>query len=106
MFVKCPKVQTAVNAYLINTGGKLVLIDAGAAKLFGPTLGYIGDNLKAAGYDPAQIDVVLITHLHGDHVNGLLTADGKPVFANAEIWSAQADSDFCVFRRKQPPNPI
>lgn len=94
MFLRGPKTQTAVNAYLINTGNKLVLVDAGAAKVWGPSLGFIVDNLKAAGYDPAQVDTLLITHLHGDHVNGLITADGKPVFPNAEIWSAQADSDF------------
>jgi glyoxylase-like metal-dependent hydrolase (beta-lactamase superfamily II) len=94
MFLKGPKVQTAVNAYLINTGEKLVLVDAGAAKGFGPTLGYIGDNLKAAGYDASKIDIVLITHLHGDHVNGLLAPDGKMAFPNADIWSAQPDNDF------------
>ncbi len=93
-FVQGPKVQTAVNAYLINTGSKLVLVDAGAAKLFGPGLGNIVDNLKAAGYAPEQVDTVLITHLHGDHVNGLVTTDGQRVFANAEIWSAKADNDF------------
>lgn len=93
-FLKAPKVQTAVNAYLINTGGKLVLVDAGAAGLFGPSLGHVAGNLRAAGYDPAQVDVVLLTHLHGDHVNGLVDADGKAVFANAEVWSAQADNDF------------
>lgn len=94
MFLRGPKTQTAVNAYLINTGSKLVLVDAGAAKAWGPSLGFIVDNLKAAGYDPAQVDTLLITHLHGDHVNGLVTTDGKPVFPNAEVWSAQADSDF------------
>lgn len=93
-FLKGPKVQTAVNAYLINTGDRLVLVDAGAAKQFGPTLGHIADNLKAAGYDAAQVDTVLVTHLHGDHVNGLVAADGQPAFPNAEVWSAQADNDF------------
>ncbi len=94
LFVKGPAVQTAVNAYLINTGSKLVLIDAGAAKLFGPSLGNIVDNLKAAGYKPEQVDAILVTHLHGDHVNGLIDAEGKAVFANAEVWSAKADNDF------------
>jgi len=94
LFVKGPAVQTAVNAYLINTGNKLVLVDAGAAKLFGPSLGNIVANLKAAGYTPEQVDTVLITHLHGDHVNGLIDAEGKAVFANAEVWSAKADNDF------------
>ena len=93
-FLKGPKVQTAVNAYLVNTGSKLVLVDAGAAKLFGPGLGNIVDNLKAAGYRPEQVDVVLVTHLHGDHVNGLVTPEGQRVFANAEVWSAKADNDF------------
>lgn len=93
-FLKGPKVQTAVNAYLINTGSKLVLVDAGAAKLFGPGLGNIVANLKAAGYAPEQVDTVLITHLHGDHVNGLVTPDGQRVFINAEVWSAKADNDF------------
>lgn len=93
-FLQGPKVQTAVNAYLVNTGSKLILVDAGAAKLFGPGLGNIVDNLKAAGYKPEQIDTVLVTHLHGDHVNGLVGPDGQRVFANAEIWSAKADNDF------------
>lgn len=94
MFLGGQKVQTAVNAFLINTGGKLVLVDAGAAKAFGPTLGYIGENLKAAGYTPEQVDVVLLTHLHADHAAGLLSADGKPLFPKAEIRVAQADNDF------------
>lgn len=93
-FLKGPKVQTAVNAYLVNTGNKLVLIDAGAAKLFGPSLGNIVDNLRAAGYTPEQVDTVLVTHLHGDHINGLVTPDGQRVFTNAEVWSAKADNDF------------
>lgn len=94
MFLTGPKVQTAVNAYLVNTGSNLVLIDAGAAKQFGPSLGNVVANLKAAGYDPAQVDTVLITHLHGDHVNGLIAADGTRAFVNAEVWSAQPDNDY------------
>lgn len=93
-FLQGPAVQTAVNAYLINTGSKLILVDAGAAKLFGPTLGNILDNLKAAGHTPEQVDVVLLTHLHGDHVNGLVSPEGKAVFTNAEVWSAKADNEF------------
>ncbi|MBK6555296.1 MAG: MBL fold metallo-hydrolase [Rhodocyclaceae bacterium] len=94
MFVKGPTLQIAVNAYLINSGGKLVLVDAGAAKVLGPKLGQIVTNLKAAGHTPEQVDVVLLTHLHGDHVAGLVDAEGKAVFANAQIWSAKADNDF------------
>lgn len=96
LFVQGPVVQTAVNAYLINTGSRLVLVDAGvgASQIFGPTLGRIGANLAAAGYRPDQIDVVLLTHLHPDHVTGLLTVDGRAAFPRAEIWSSQDDNDF------------
>ena len=80
-----PPFETSVNGYLVNTGSKLVLIDTGAAGLFGPTLGKLAANLKASGYQPEQVDEVYITHMHGDHVGGLTTADGKMVFPNAIV---------------------
>lgn len=86
-------VETSVNGYLLNTGGKLVLIDAGAGSLFGPTLGKLVANLKAAGYQPEQVDEIYITHMHPDHVGGLV-ADGKPVFPNAVVRADQRDADF------------
>ncbi|WP_151637991.1 MBL fold metallo-hydrolase [Noviherbaspirillum aerium] len=95
MFIASSKgVQTAVNAYLINTGSNLILVDTGAAKCFGPTLGVIPDNLRAAGYDKAQIDTVLLTHLHGDHACGLLAAEGRPAFPNATIYAAEDEAAF------------
>ncbi|CAI09611.1 conserved hypothetical protein [Aromatoleum aromaticum EbN1] len=94
MFIEGPKMQTAVNAYLINTGSNLVLVDAGAAKLFGSGLGHIVGNMRAAGYDPAQVDTVIVTHLHGDHVGGLGDSAGQMVFPNATIHVAQTDNDF------------
>lgn len=94
MFVGNPKMQTAVNAYLINTGEHLVLVDAGAAKLFGPSLGNIVENMKASGYSPAQVDTVIITHLHGDHVGGITDASGQLVFPEATIFAPLADNDF------------
>ena len=94
MFVGSPKMQTAVNAYLINTGTHLVLVDAGAAKLFGPTLGHVVPNMRAAGYDPAQVDTVIITHLHPDHIGGLGDSAGQMVFPNATIHVAQPDHEF------------
>jgi glyoxylase-like metal-dependent hydrolase (beta-lactamase superfamily II) len=85
--------ETSVNGYLINTGSKLVLIDAGAAGLFGPTLGKLLANLKAAGYQPEQVDEIYITHLHPDHVGGLL-ADGRAAFPNAVVRLDKHDADF------------
>jgi glyoxylase-like metal-dependent hydrolase (beta-lactamase superfamily II) len=86
-------VQTSVNGYLINTGSKLVLVDTGAAGLFGPTAGNLLANLKASGYQPEQVDEIYITHMHPDHVGGLL-ADGKPAFPNAIVRADQHDADF------------
>ena len=91
-FLKDP-VETSVNAYLINTGSRLVLIDAGAGKLFGPTLGGLVASLKAAGYQPEQVDEIYVTHMHADHVGGLV-ADGKLVFPSAVVRADQHDADF------------
>ena len=105
MFVGNPKMQTAVNAYLINTGEHLVLVDAGAAKLFGPTLGHVVDNMKAAGYQPAQVDTVLITHMHGDHIGGLYDQEGKPVFPQATILVSQAEHDYWLSEKGVAATP-
>lgn len=88
-----PPVETSVNGFLINTGTKLVLIDTGAASAFGPTAGRLLANLKAAGYQPEQVDEVYITHLHPDHAAGL-TLDGKAVFPNAVVRMDQHDVDY------------
>jgi glyoxylase-like metal-dependent hydrolase (beta-lactamase superfamily II) len=91
-FEKSP-LEISVNAYLVNTGSKLVLIDTGAGNLFGPTLGNLLANLKASGYTPDQVDEILITHMHPDHVGGLLTG-GKIAFPNAIVRATQQDADF------------
>ncbi len=91
-FLRSP-VETSVNAYLINTGDKLVLIDTGAGGLFGPTLGKLLANLKASGYQPEQIDEIYLTHLHPDHVGGL--GGGAPLaFPNALVRAERHDADF------------
>lgn len=105
MFVSDPGMQTSVNAFLINTGTHLVLVDAGAATLYGPNLGHMLKNLQAAGYQPAQVDLVVITHLHGDHVGGITDAAGKPVFPNASIYTAKAESDFWLSQQNADAAP-
>jgi glyoxylase-like metal-dependent hydrolase (beta-lactamase superfamily II) len=87
------KFQTSVNSYLINMGGKLVLIDAGSGGS-SESAGRLLANLRAAGYAPEQIDMVLLTHLHGDHAGGLLDAAGKAAFPNAAIRVGKAEADF------------
>ncbi|MDR2239926.1 MAG: MBL fold metallo-hydrolase [Zoogloeaceae bacterium] len=94
MFISTTKgMQTAVNAYLVNTGANLVLIDTGAAQCFGPTLGGILNNLRAAGYKAEDVDAVLLTHLHADHACRLVD-NGKAVFPNATVWAAKDETAF------------
>lgn len=96
--------ETSVNAYLVNTGAKLVLIDSGAAGLFGPTLGRLAANLKAAGYQPEQVDEVYITHMHGDHVGGLMNG-GQRAFPNAVVRADQREADFWLSKAQMDKAP-
>ena len=102
-FLSLP-VETSVNAYLINTGSKLVLVDTGAAKLFGPTLGNLVANLQAAGYQPEQIDEIYITHMHADHVGGLMAGD-KLAFPNAVVRADQHDADYWLSQANMDKAP-
>lgn len=94
------KIPTSTNVFAIDTGSKLVLVDAGGGKGMkgmkgmGAALGLATDNLRAAGYRPEEVDAVLITHLHGDHIGGLVDAKGKAAFPNAVVYLAKAENDY------------
>jgi glyoxylase-like metal-dependent hydrolase (beta-lactamase superfamily II) len=91
-------VTVPFNPQLINTGGKLVLIDCGnGIANFEPSKGAVGrtlQNLAAAGVDPRSVDVVLMSHLHPDHTNGIRALDGSMAFPNAEIMVPAKDWEF------------
>ncbi len=93
-FVPTGSIRNGVNAYLINTGEKLILVDSGARDLFGPKAGLLPNNLAAIGVKPEDIDQVLITHIHPDHVAGLFTAEGKVTIPNAKVLVDEADLNF------------
>lgn len=97
-------VETSDNVFVINTGDKLVMVDTGAGVLFGPTLGKFIANLKAAGYQPEQIDEIYLTHMHGDHVGGLIS-DGKIAFPNAIVRASKADADFWLSQANMDKAP-
>lgn len=88
-----PVVEASVNAYLLKIDGKLILVDAGTAELYGPTLGHLPANMIRAGYKPEQIDAVLITHIHTDHTGGLMDGD-RMVFPNAAIYVSKKEADY------------
>src|SRR6267378_4181045 len=83
------------SCFLVNTGNQLILVDAGAGSWWGGgALGRLAESLRSAGYTPDEVDLVLVTHLHSDHVGGLTTQDGNRVFPNAEVYVAKGESDF------------
>lgn len=90
------------NAVVVNTGDRLLLIDTGmgSSTMFGPTTGKLLKSLAAAGIDPKDIDAVVATHAHCDHVWGIMGDDGKPNFPNAQIYISQADFDFWTDEKK------
>ncbi len=96
-FLPTDNVELEQNTLLINTGNQLVLFDTGdgGSKMFGTKSGRQLANLRAAGIEPKEIDAVVLTHAHGDHCWGLMSAAaGTPNFPNAQIYLAQADYDF------------
>ena len=89
-----PAVRLGVNAFVLNTGDKLVLIDAGTIPGFAPTLGKLPERLVAAGFKPEDFDAIVMTHLHADHVGGLLSAPDVARFPKAEFIVSAAEHKF------------
>jgi len=87
------QIETTVNAFLINTGSKLVLIDSGNGKMGSPTMGKVVSNLLAAGYQPEKIDEIYLTHMHGDHVGGLVSGTER-AFPNATVYANKTEADY------------
>ncbi|WP_424812756.1 MBL fold metallo-hydrolase [Roseococcus sp. YIM B11640] len=89
------------NALIVNTGRQLVLFDTGmgesmgaASQMFGPTTGRLLRNMRAAGIEPSQIDMVILTHAHCDHCWALVDAQGNRNFPNAQVAVTEADLRF------------
>jgi glyoxylase-like metal-dependent hydrolase (beta-lactamase superfamily II) len=112
------KLTIPFSPMLINTGGKLIAIDTGnglgANAASKGAVGQARINMEAAGIDPKQVDIVIISHYHGDHIGGLRNADGSPAYPNAEIkvpavehafWSDEANTAKANgFNKAQFPN--
>lgn len=84
------------NSPVVNTGKNLVLFDTGmgTSKMFGPTTGRLLQSLREAGISPAQIDSIVLTHAHIDHIGGMVDARGRKLFPAATVYMSQADFDY------------
>ena len=85
-----------LNTLLIETGGRRILLEAGAGQTMGPNGGRLFANLAAIGLSPADIDAVVISHTHPDHVGNLRAADGSRAFPRATVFMPRADWAFFV----------
>ena len=81
-------------ALMVNTGKQLVLIDTGSAGQLADTAGFMNANMNAAGVKAGDIDIILISHFHPDHIDGLKTKDGDKVFPNAQIFVPEPEWTF------------
>ena len=86
-------ITTPYTYLFVDTGDNRVLVDMGAGSL-GPNTGTMLQNMKAAGIEPADVDMVIITHAHPDHVGGTLDDQGQPVYANARYFIFKREWDF------------
>jgi glyoxylase-like metal-dependent hydrolase (beta-lactamase superfamily II) len=95
-FLSPDNVVLEQNSPIVNTGDKLVLFDTGMGtlKLFGPTTGRQQKSMAEAGIKPGDIDAVVLSHAHIDHIGGIVGADDKSLFPNAQFYIAQSDFEF------------
>lgn len=98
-------VETSVNAYLLDLGTRLVLIDAGGGDFAGPLLGHLVPALRAAGYQPEQVTDILLTHFHADHVAGLMTGSQR-TFANATLHYSKPEADYWLSEANLATAPV
>lgn len=84
-FMPTDKLQLTFTSLVLQIGGKTILIDTGNGDMGPPTAGRWMANFRAAGFEPSQVDTIVISHFHGDHINGMRLKDGTAVFARAEV---------------------
>ena len=103
-FLNPDNVVLEQNSPIVNTGDKLILFDTGmgTSKAFGPTTGRQQKSMAEAGIKPGDIDAVVLSHAHIDHIGGIVGDDGKPLFPNAQYYITQADYDFWTDETKVP----
>ena len=97
------RMEIGFTPVIINTGRELILFDTGNGDRRRPNAGKLAAAMKLAGYSPDQVDVVVITHFHADHIGGLME-DGKPAFPNARYVTGEREYDFWMHEDQQTGN--
>ncbi len=87
------KMEIQFNPVIVNTGSELVILDTGNGAARRPNAGNFLAALQSAGYTPDQVDVVVLTHMHPDHIGGLME-NGSPAFPNARYVTGRQEYDF------------
>ena len=98
-------IETNFNAFLIKSGGKNILIDAGAGTLFGPVAGNLSKALAEIGVINDDISNIIATHLHPDHIGGMISETGEQVFKNAALTLTQDEYSFWNKEENFKSNP-
>lgn len=101
-FLNPSNVVLEQNAPIVNFGERVVLFDTGmgSSKLFGPTTGRLQKSITEAGLKPEDVDAIVCSHAHIDHIGGIVDAGGKPLFPNAQVYISQADLEFWTDEKK------
>jgi glyoxylase-like metal-dependent hydrolase (beta-lactamase superfamily II) len=94
-------VSTNINVFLIRLGDKIILIDSGLGQERG---GLLLQSLEAVNIKPDAVDMILLTHMHIDHVGGLVDSKGEPVFSKALVYVPQPEADFWSNASQLPPS--
>jgi glyoxylase-like metal-dependent hydrolase (beta-lactamase superfamily II) len=84
-FMPHDKLDTPFTTLIVNTGKRVVLLDTGTGGQIAPSAGVFRSNLAAAGIDPKEVDTIVISHFHPDHINGIKDKDNALIFPRAEI---------------------
>ena len=87
-------VEVPFNPLIVDIGDQRVLFDAGNGEFGAATAGKLLENMASADLDPLSITTVVISHFHGDHINGLRNRDGDLVFPNATVYVPRPEWDW------------
>jgi glyoxylase-like metal-dependent hydrolase (beta-lactamase superfamily II) len=97
------KLPLSVQPLLVRTPDRVLLFDTGAGTLFGPTVGHVQEAFKEAGVDPGGVTDIFISHSHGDHVGGLVNAEGRLAFPNATIHISRPEWEHLSSQEQYKP---